>query len=154
LGALRFLRSAPPSGGVLRESNPAKRNRDVRGFEMTVSEESRDREVRAARNQSLFREINERVKELNEGFSLVLPTGEWVCECANETCTERVSMSAQEYEEIRSDGVRFFVASSEEHVWPDVELVTKRHDRYWVVEKVGHSGDMARDADPRSEPGA
>jgi hypothetical protein len=35
---------------------------------MTVSEESRDREVRAARNQSLFREINERVKELNEGF--------------------------------------------------------------------------------------
>jgi hypothetical protein len=103
---------------------------------MTVSEESRDREVRAAQNQSLFREINERVKELNEGFSLVLPIGEWVCECANETCTERISMSAQEYEEIRSDGVRFFVAPSEEHVWPDVEVVTKRHDPYWVVERL------------------
>jgi hypothetical protein len=88
---------------------------------MTVSEESREREVRAAQNQSLFREINERVKDLNEGFSLVLPIGEWVCECANEACTQRISMSAQEYETIRSDGVRFFVAPSEEHVWPDVE---------------------------------
>jgi len=120
---------------------------------MTVSEESRDGEVRAAQNQSLFREINERVKDLNEGFSLVLPIGEWVCECADETCTERISMSAQEYEAIRSDGVRFFVAPSDEHVWPDVEIVTKRYNRYWIVEKVGYSGEMARDADPRSERG-
>ena len=119
-------------------------------FEITVSEESCDREVRATRNQSLFREINERVKDLNEGFSLVLPIGEWVCECANEACTERISMSAQEYEAIRSDGVRFVVAPSEEHVWPDVEDVTNRYNRYWVVEKVGRSGEMARDADPRS----
>ena len=121
---------------------------------MTVSEESRDREVRAAQNQSLFREINERIKDLNEGFSLVLASGEWVCECANETCTERISMSAQEYEAIRSAGVRFFVAPGEEHVWPDVEGVTKRYDRYWVVEKIGHSGEMAREADPRSGHGS
>jgi hypothetical protein len=118
---------------------------------MAVSEESRERQVRAAQNQSLFREINERVKDLNEGFSLVLPIGEWVCECANETCTERISLSAQEYEAIRSDGVRFFVAPGEEHVWPDVEVVTRRYDGYWVVEKVGHSGEMAREADPRSD---
>jgi hypothetical protein len=64
----------------------------------------------AATNQALFREINERVKELNKGFSLVLPVGEWVCECANVTCTDRVAMSAKEYEAIRSDGARFFVA--------------------------------------------
>jgi hypothetical protein len=32
--------------------------------------------------------------------------------------------------------------------------VTKRHEPYWVVEKVGHSGEMAKDADPRSEHGA
>jgi len=109
------------------------------------------REERAATNQTLFREINERVKELNNGFSLVLPVGEWICECANDTCTERVAMSASEYESIRNDGARFFVAPSDEHVWPDVERVTVRTARYWVVEKFGRSGAMAREADPRTD---
>jgi len=43
-----------------------------------------ERASRAARNQSFFRQINERVNELNEAFSLVLPLGEWVCECAEQ----------------------------------------------------------------------
>ena len=32
-----------------------------------------DREARAATNHALFREVNERVKEVNEGFSLLTP---------------------------------------------------------------------------------
>jgi hypothetical protein len=106
------------------------------------------REERAATNQTLFRDINERVKELNEGFSL-LTLGEWICECADDTCTEKVAMSANEYEAIRNDGARFFVAPSDEHVWPDIERVTVRTARYWIVEKVGRSGSLAREADPR-----
>jgi hypothetical protein len=49
---------------------------------MSLSDDHRDRETRAADNQSLFRSINERVKELNDGFSFGAPLGEWVCECA------------------------------------------------------------------------
>jgi hypothetical protein len=109
-----------------------------------------DRDERAAKNQALFREINERVKELNEGFSLLIPQGEWICECADDMCTERIEMSAEEYEAIRLDGARFFVAPGAEHVWPDVENVTERTDRYWIVEKIGLSAEVAKRADPRA----
>ena len=118
---------------------------------MAVSQDRSTRGERAAANQTLFREINERVKELNERFSLVIPLGEWICECANDTCTDRVAMSTEEYEKIRSDGARFFVAPSDEHVWADVERVTDRNNRYWIVEKIGHAGELAKSADPRPE---
>ena len=119
------------------------------GSEMSASPEDRlDSEIRAVMNQLLFREINERVKELNEGFSMVLPVGEWICECANDTCVERVEMSPQEYEAIRRDGARFFVAPSDEHIWADSQRITERHSRYWVVEKTGEPRGVAKRADP------
>jgi hypothetical protein len=113
---------------------------------MSVAE---DRGARAARNQSLFREINERVKQLNEGFSMVLPVGEWICECADDTCVERIELSAGEYEAVRVDGKHFLVSPGEEHVFSDVELVVERSDRFWVVEKVGTAGEEADRLDPR-----
>jgi SpoU rRNA methylase family enzyme len=117
---------------------------------MAFSETS-NRDERAAMNQMLFRDVNERVKDLNEGFKLVNPVGAWICECANDTCSERVEMSVNEYEKIRSEGTRFFVAPSDEHVWPDVELVTDRTVRYWIVEKVGQAGKLAMAGDPRTD---
>jgi hypothetical protein len=116
------------------------------GCLMSVAE---DRGSRAARNQSLFREINERVKQLNEGFSMVLPVGEWICECADDTCVERIELSATEYEAVRSNGTRFLVAPGDEHVFLDVETVTERTDRYWIVEKFGTAGEEADRLDPR-----
>jgi hypothetical protein len=123
----------------------------MQGVKMSVSEDARAREKRAATNQTLFREVNERVKELNDGFTLFTPLREWICECANDACTERVEMSATEYEAVRSDAARFFVAPSDEHLWPDVEEVTTRNGRYWIVEKVGHAGELAKSDEPRPE---
>jgi hypothetical protein len=113
---------------------------------MSVAE---DRGARAARNQSLFREINERVKQLNDGFSMVLPVGEWICECADDTCVERIALSAEAYEEVRANGTHFIVAPSDEHVYPDVERVTERNEPYWVVEKFGRAGEDAGRLNPR-----
>jgi len=96
----------------------------------------------------LFREINERVKELNEGFSLVVPLSEWICECATDTCVERITLSANEYEAVRRDQARFFVAPNSEHVWPEVEQVIERNDHYWIVEKIGQSTSTAAPLDP------
>jgi hypothetical protein len=115
---------------------------------MSIAE---DRGSGAARNQSLFREINERVKQLNEGFSMVLPVGEWICECADDTCVERIELSAEEYEAVRNDGTHFLVAPSDGHVLLDVERVTERNDRYWIVEMFGIAGEMAGKVDPRSQ---
>jgi hypothetical protein len=95
-----------------------------------------DRQARAARNQLLFREINERIRALNEGFSAVVPeSGEWVCECANESCIELVPLTLTEYETVRATANRFFVIADDAHFWSDVERIVERTDRYWIVEK-------------------
>jgi hypothetical protein len=108
------------------------------------------REQRAAKNQSLFREVNERIEPLNEAFTTISKISDFICECANEACTEKVTMTVAEYEVIRQVGNRFVVAVGEEHVWPDVELVVEKSDRYWIVEKLGYGGAMATHLNPRS----
>ena len=115
--------------------------------------EQEHRQARAAKNQSLFRVINERILDLNDAFSGVTESGEWVCECANEACIERVQMSAPEYEAIRAEARRFFVAPSDDHVWPDVETIVDRQARYWIVEKFGVGGKLAARVDPRGDHG-
>jgi hypothetical protein len=116
------------------------------------SEAQRDREARAVKNHALFREVNERVEEINDGFSLIVPSGDWICECANDTCAERIEMSVNEYESVRRYGARFFVAPSGKHLWPDVDqVIIDRNHRYWVIEETGRAGDLAKRVDPRSE---
>lgn len=117
---------------------------------MSVSEELQSRETRAANNESRFREINERIERTNEGFDFAFTVATWICECTNEACTERLQLSVEEYEDIRSDGTCFLVAPSKRHVCRDIESVTKRSDRYWVVKKNGQAGKLAKRADPRT----
>ncbi len=109
-----------------------------------------ERAARLARNQALYREVNERVKAINEAFNSLLPLGDWLCECADPECSERLSLTHEEYEMLRADGSRFAVVPSEPHVFPEVEDVVERHERYWVVEKQGTAADLATKADPRS----
>jgi hypothetical protein len=107
-----------------------------------------DRAVRIAQNQSLFREINERVKELNQAFDALARQSEWICECANTECLEPVQLSHQEYEAVRARGNDcFFVKPDEAHVVPEVENILEKHERYWVVQKIGVAAESAeRDA--------
>jgi hypothetical protein len=85
-------------------------------------------------------------------FGTVLPRGGWICECANDTCLQHIEMTSSEDEAVRQDGARFFVAPRDEHVWPDIEQVIERNDRYWIVEKTGHAQYLTKRADPRSSP--
>jgi hypothetical protein len=123
-------------------------------FRMEASEEpgSIFRERRAAQNQSLFREVNERIEPLHQRFNSITASrlNDFICECANEGCSEMVALSVEEYESIRETPKRFFVAPSEEHVWLDVERIVEQRDRYWVVEKLGVAGKMATGLDPRA----
>jgi hypothetical protein len=56
----------------------------------------------------------------------------------------------EEYEALRAKGTRFAVMPHEDHVYPDVELVVERHDRCWVVEKIGVAARVAEEIDPRA----
>ena len=62
-----------------------------------------DYEVRTGENEALFREVNERLKERKRDDLAWQAPSEWICECAEETCTERIVMSPLEYEQLRSE---------------------------------------------------
>jgi hypothetical protein len=61
---------------------------------------------RLARNQVLFREVNERLREALEGSPE--PT-EFLCECSDEDCIEIVALERAEFEAIRSHPNRFVI---------------------------------------------
>lgn len=101
------------------------------------------RKERIARNEALFREVNERVKDIVPSEGSI----EFICECGYEECIERVSLSADEYERVRSDPVEFFVKPGHEIL--DVEEVVETHDHYLLVRKHVIERNIARQTDPR-----
>lgn len=111
-----------------------------------------DLAVEAAKDQSLFRDVNEKLRNLNEAFETVTRDSEFICECANRHCIEHVSMTLDDYERVRSVATHFFVLPESHHVFPEVEQVVERHRGYFVVEKTGDAGAAAIRLDPRSRP--
>jgi hypothetical protein len=103
---------------------------------------------RIAENEVVFREVNERLRELGESFSLVSEVAEFVCECANTSCTERIQLTLSEYERVRSDPKWFFLIPGHEEL--SYERVIEEHETYLIVEKLpgGPAGIAIRD-DPR-----
>lgn len=92
-----------------------------------------DREVRAARNQALFRAVNEKLRELNQAFSDLTETYAIACECADTTCVDTLHISTEAYLDVRAHSSRFVVLVN--HVHPDVERVVGEGDGYAIVEK-------------------
>jgi hypothetical protein len=93
---------------------------------------SEDEQVRRATTESLFRDVNERIAESAQRFDA--ETTEFVCECADAECAERVEASLDEYEEVRSNGATFLLAPGHEE--EDIERVVARHSRFEIVEKI------------------
>ena len=104
----------------------------------------------SAKDQALFREVNERLKTLNEAFEQVTRDSEFLCECANRDCMEHVVMTLPEYEKIRQVPTHFLVLPGSDHLFLDIERVVEENDGYAVVEKFGEAGAMATKLDPRS----
>jgi hypothetical protein len=94
------------------------------------------------RNEALFREVNERIREITA--SQGVPLDERVlfqCECGRISCRQQVELSLAEYESVRSEPSRFVTLP--DHVIPEVETVVARTDRYVVVEKHGEAAEAA-----------
>jgi hypothetical protein len=102
-----------------------------------------------ARTQSLFRDVNERVREINATFAEYVPLGDWICECAENGCAERIALTTEEYEQVRADATTFAIAPGQAHVFEEIEEVVRRTDRYWVVQKSGKAGELVERVDPR-----
>ena len=101
---------------------------------------------RLARNQALFREVNERMLELNDGFdgnSMV-----FVCECSNVDCTATLAISRDDYESVRSHATFFAIAPDHEIL--EIEKVIDERNGFTIVQKVTES-DYAVETDPRRD---
>jgi hypothetical protein len=104
------------------------------------------REERVARNESLFREANERIKEAQEED----PTeSEYLCECGDPDCTAPVSLTLREYEDVRREPTHFAILPGHED--PEIEKVVAWSERFVVVEKTEpKAARIATREDPRA----
>jgi hypothetical protein len=107
-----------------------------------------ERKRRIGLNEAVFREANERIEELNQTFATLTDELVLVCECGYADCTEKISMSAAEYEELRADSAHFAIVHG--HELRDVEHVVDEREGYDVVRKDdGVARRIAEVTDPR-----
>jgi hypothetical protein len=107
------------------------------------------REERIGRNEALFRQVNERLEDLNRAFSVTTETVQIVCECGHLECVERITMPLASYEQLRSDPTQFAVVHG--HQIEDVEDVVAEFDTWSMLrKKAGDPAEIARELDPRS----
>lgn len=104
-----------------------------------------NREDRLARNEVLFREVNERIEEVASADNGMF---EFLCECGVAECTEVVRMTVAEYEAVRADSATFALVRG--HEIEEIEDVVSTTDRFNVVRKHPGERDLARLTDPRS----
>jgi hypothetical protein len=101
-------------------------------------------ERRRALNESIFREVNERIASLRT----VREKLEIVCECASIGCSKPLEVTIDDYEAARSDPTVFIVAPG--HSDPTIEQVDIDYGDYLFVRKLGEAAEDARAANPRS----
>ena len=104
------------------------------------------REQRMTQNETLFREVNERVEALAHQLGPNVPY-EFLCECANVDCTFRLPLPIEIYESVRADPRQFVVLPL--HYTPEIEELVVEEDTYWIVRKTGEAGEYAEHFDPR-----
>jgi hypothetical protein len=108
-----------------------------------------NREVRIAKTEALFRDVNERIAETSGRFSA--DEAEFMCECADPACAERLEVPLDEYEQVREEPTTFLI--DPDHIEADVENIIRRRADYAVVRKVNSVvARVVRQLDPRAGP--
>jgi hypothetical protein len=106
------------------------------------------RDEHLGRNETVFRELNERLASLANTFSWGPDeVFDLICECDNATCVERIRLTRSEYEAIRAVPTHFAVFPA--HSNSDIERVVSSHETYDIVAKEGPAGEVARKRSPR-----
>ena len=105
---------------------------------------------RKAANEAIFRDVNERIEGLQRSFALTEHEPlQIVCECDRLDCVERIAISVDVYERVRSHSDQFIVAQGHEDA--QVEEVVDSGAGYLVVRKrAGEPRAVAEATDPRS----
>ena|ERR1041385_1880799 len=89
---------------------------------------------RAARNEEVFRSVNEHIDKAAERHGHDVPL-RFHCECGQASCFDTVDLLPDVYERVAAHEYRFIVLPGHEET--RIELVVETHDGWLVVEKVG-----------------
>ena len=98
-------------------------------------------------NEALFRQVNERIEDVGTALTPDDVPMEFLCECDDPDCVEKVSATRAEYEAIRAVATQFVVLPGHED--PDIERVVQQTERFLVVEKEGQAAHDAEESNPR-----
>jgi uncharacterized Zn finger protein (UPF0148 family) len=115
---------------------------------VVAAPESGERLERIAKNESLFREVNERIKATAAASRFPDEVTGFVCECGRKDCTDTISLAPGDYESLRAEAAHFAVLPG--HVVKDAERVVEDMGAYFVVEKIGEGRVIAEERDPRN----
>lgn len=107
------------------------------------------REESLAKNEELFRKVNERIEALSQAVAQDDSMMEYLCECDRPDCYERVKATRSEYEAVRAESTHFIVLAGHEDL--RVELVALSNERFLIVEKQGAAAQDAEESDPRKQ---
>ena len=102
------------------------------------------RDPDVARRRSLFREVNEHIRDVNTRFAVADRANSILCECGDAACMRQVEVRAAVHGEVAKDPARFLVAPG--HVAP-AERVVQNAASYCVAE-VEPPGSVADAAPP------
>jgi hypothetical protein len=110
---------------------------------LTENDRNRASKDRFARNEAIFREVNERVADVMDSEAHMT---NFLCECGNLDCVEEISLTNAEYMTLRSNPATFAVTRG--HALEDVETVVEETDRFQIVEKHPREAAIAEATDP------
>lgn len=85
---------------------------------------------RMEHNEQVFRSVNE---EIDDHAELAAEL-DYVCECADATCSSTVRLTREDYRRVRSGPDLYFVLP--EHFLPELERLVERNPGWLIVEKL------------------
>ena len=107
-------------------------------------------EAKRAANQTVFRQANERIREVVDQPDVVLPVVPFVCECSDPSCQRLLNVPLAVYAQVRQSPRRFLHAP--DHINDGTSgTVVETLDEFAVVEKTGLSGEVAEREAPRGD---
>lgn len=98
------------------------------------------REERLAMNEVLFRKANDQIEGHADQQGASREPVAFYCECSDPNCTERILITADEFENVREHDAQFIVRP--DHDVPSVEIVVTRTPLYLIVEKTGEAAEF------------